>query len=84
MNFLYKDIHIRSMENFTWNMDIHFVTVIRTSIQGNVYGYSARFIPQIFMIPAPPPPPQQTAAVLGSSAYFACTPAIRWEYYNSN
>lgn len=65
-------------------MDIHFVTVIRTSIQGNVYGYSARFIPQIFMIPAPPPPPQQTAAVLGSSAYFACTPAIRWEYYNSN
>lgn len=61
MNFLCKDIHIRSMEYFTLNIDIRFVTVIRTSIQ-EMFMVILLVTPHIFMIQAPPPPPSASGS----------------------
>lgn len=50
------------MEYFTWNIDLNFTTVIKTSIQGSVYGYSGSYTKEIYDgadIPATPRKKQQ-------------------------
>lgn len=72
------------MEYFTWNVDINFIRVIKTPIQGSVYGYSGSYAKEIYDGAKIPATPKKAKAVEISSAYFTWTLASRWEYYNSN
>lgn len=72
------------MEYFTWNVDINFIKVIKTSIQRSVYGYSVSYTKEIYDGAKIPATPKTAKAAEVSNAYFTWTPASRWEYYNSN
>lgn len=72
------------MEYFTWNVDINFIRIIKTLIQGSVYGYSGSYAKEIYDGAKIPATPKKVKAAEISSAYFTWTLASRWEYYNSN
>lgn len=71
------------MEYFTWNIDINFIRVIKTSIQGSVYGYSGSYTKEIYDRAKIPATPQESKNSWSFQNIFHMDSSQWWEYYNS-